>query len=262
MLKSVLRISLATLRAFILILLVALIIPVLLIASWIPGFGSWWRHRVRRLWIHMILFTLGIYIRWEGGIPDHPAIYVGNHRAYLDPLLIMRQVLAVPVAKKEMASWPLIGFASRLSGIFFVNRESPKDRQKTLHKITAAVRAGESILLFPEGTTHAGHEVLPFRKGVFRVAAEEGVHMVPFALDFDDPDDYWIDDDTFLAHFFRRFGHFRTYVHVSIGPDLVNPDAEAMRLRCMAWINEKLGEFRNGHHTNTLGRHGTKRVIS
>ena len=237
--------GLAILRALILTGLVTLIIPVLLIGSWIPGVGTWWRHRVRRLWIHMILFTLGIYIRWEGRIPAHPAIYVGNHRAYLDPLLLMREVLAVPVAKKEMASWPLIGFASRLSGIFFVDRESQKDRQKTLHKITAAVRAGESILLFPEGTTHAGREVLPFRKGVFRVAAEEEVHIVPFALDFDDPADYWIDDDTFVAHFFRRFGHLRTYVHVAIGPELVNPDAEAMRQQCMVWINGKLKEFRS-----------------
>ncbi|MBK7345118.1 MAG: 1-acyl-sn-glycerol-3-phosphate acyltransferase [Saprospiraceae bacterium] len=98
-----------------------------MIGSWIPGVGTWWRHRVRRLWIHMILFTLGIYIRWEGRIPAHPAIYVGNHRAYLDPLLLMREVLAVPVAKKEMASWPLIGFASRLSGIFLSIGESPKD---------------------------------------------------------------------------------------------------------------------------------------
>lgn len=245
MMKTVLRYSLATSRAVILVLLVTLIIPVLLIGSWIPGVGTWWRHRVRRLWIHMILFTLGIYIRWEGRIPGHPAIYVGNHRAYLDPLLIMREVLAVPVAKKEMASWPLIGIASRLSGIFFVNRESPKDRHKTLHKIAKAVRSGESILLFPEGTTHAGHTVLPFRKGVFRVAAEEGVHIVPFALDFDDPADYWINDDTFVAHFFRRFGHFRTYVHVSIGPDLQMTDAEDMRLQCMEWINGKLKEFRS-----------------
>ena len=237
--------SLAAFRAFILTFLIALIIPTLLIASWIPGFGTWWQHRVRRLWIHMILFTLGVYIRWEGKTPDHPAIYVGNHRAYLDPLLIMREVLAVPVAKKEMASWPIIGLASRLSGIFFVNRESPKDRHKTLHKIAKAVRSGESILLFPEGTTHAGHTVLPFRKGVFRVAAEEGVHIVPFALDFDDPADYWIDDDTFGAHFFRRFGNVRTYVHVSIGPDLLMTDSEELRMQCMDWINGKLEEFRS-----------------
>lgn len=244
MVKSVLRTALATLRALILTGLVALIIPVLLLGSWVPGYGVWWRHRVRRVWIRMILFTLGIRIHWEGCIPDFPAIYVGNHRAYIDPLLLMREVLAVPVAKKEMASWPLIGFAARLSGIFFVDRESSKDRQRTLHKITAEVRRGGSILLFPEGTTHAGHEVLPFRKGVFRVAAEEQVHMVPFALDFDDPADYWIGTDTFAAHFFRRFGHLRTRVHLAVGPDMYDPDGEVMRQHCMAWINAKLAAFR------------------
>ena len=246
MVKSLLRTILATLRALLLTGLVVLIVPVLLLGSWVPGYGAWWRQRVRRLWIRMILVTLGIWIRWEGRAPDHPAIYVGNHRAYLDPLLIMRDVLAVPVAKKEMASWPLIGFAARLSGIFFVDRESSKDRQRILLKITEEVRNGGSILIFPEGTTHAGHEVLPFRKGVFRVAAEERVHIVPFALDFDDPADYWIDDDTFASHFFRRFGHWRTYVHVAIGEDMHLPDGEAMRTHSMEWINAKLAAFREG----------------
>ena len=254
MVKSLLRTILATLRALLLTGLVVLIVPVLLLGSWVPGYGAWWRQRVRRLWIRMILVTLGIRIHWEVRIPDFPAIYVGNHRAYIDPLLLMRDVLAVPVAKKEMASWPLIGFAARLSGIFFVDRESSKDRQRTLHKITAEVRRGGSILLFPEGTTHAGHEVLPFRKGVFRVAAEEQVHMVPFALDFDDPADYWIGKDTFAAHFFRRFGHWRTRVHVAVGPDLFDPDGEAMRLHCMEWINAKLAEFRAGEPARTLER--------
>ena len=78
--------------------------------------------------------------------------------------------------------------------------------------------------------------------------------MVPFALDFDDPADYWIGKDTFAAHFFRRFGHWRTRVHVAVGPDLFDPDGEAMRLHCMEWINAKLAEFRAGEPARTLER--------
>lgn len=242
-LSAVFHSLLAFIRALLVSLWILLAIPALLIGRWVPGLGHGWAAGVRRIWSRVILFILGIRMRWSGTPTDEPAIYVGNHRAYLDPLLIMTQVDGVPVAKQEMASWPLIGQASRLAGVYFVRRENPRNRQQVLHRIAMAVRNGQSILIFPEGTTHDHRQVIPFRKGVFRVAVEDQVPVVPFALDFDDPADYWIGDDTFVGHFFRRFGRPVTRCHLSVGPSFRMDDPEALRHTCMEWINGELEAF-------------------
>lgn len=230
------------LRALLTILLVLTVIPFLLVAGVFPGLDP--RLRVRQLWVKMILFVLGVRLKWEGTVPVHPAILVANHRSYLDPLLLLTRVKALPVAKAEMARWPLIGTAARLSGIFFVQRDKPKDRARTLDAIGRAVLEGHSILIFPEGTTHDRPGLLPFRKGIFQVAARTGIPVVPVALEFEDPADFWIGDDTFVAHFFRRFGKRNTRAAVSLGPVLQGADPVALMEEAHAWISGHLPVLR------------------
>ncbi len=211
--------------------------------AWIPVYGKQWRLVVRRIWIRMILWGLNIRLQWHGNIPREPCILVANHRSYLDPLLIMTRVLALPVAKAEMARWPLLGLAGKVSGIFYVQRESPKDRKRTLLEITHAVRQGETILIFPEGTTHSEDRTIAFKKGVFQVAAQEGIPIVPIALDFEDKADYWVANDSFISHFLRQFGWRRVSCRVAIGPPILNDHAEILLSKASAWIDENLTEI-------------------
>ncbi len=206
----------------------------------IPLYGKKWRLVVRRIWIRMILWGLNVQIKWQGAIPRQPSIIVANHRSYLDPLLIMTKVLALPVAKAEMAKWPLLGLAGKISGIFYVQRESPRDRKRTLLAITQAVREGETILIFPEGTTHSEDRTIAFKKGVFQVAAQEGVPIIPVALDFRDKADYWLANDSFAGHFLRRFGWRRVRCSVVIGQPLRHHDADTLLSDASIWIDEML----------------------
>lgn len=220
-------------------LVLTAIIVIGVIAS-IPVYGKRWRLVVRRLWIRMIIWGLNVRLRWRGDIPQEPCILVANHRSYLDPLLIMAKVLALPVAKAEMAKWPLLGLAGKVSGIFYVQRESPKDRKRTLLAITKAVRQGETILIFPEGTTHGEDRTITFKKGVFQVAAQEGVPIVPVALDFADPADYWLANDSFMGHFLCRFGWRSVRCSVAIGQPLRNDQADVLLADASMWIDEML----------------------
>lgn len=225
---------------------VATVIPTLGLAGLVPGRGKHLRLKVRRRWIRWILHGLNVELTWQGDIPREPAILVANHRSWLDPLLILRHVLALPVAKAEMSRWPLLGTAGRLSGIFYVRRESPRDRQRTLEAVAEAVRQGDSILIFPEGTTHGGDTPLPFKKGVFQVAASHGVPIIPVALDFDDPGDYWLGNDTFVGHFLRRFGRRKVRCRVHIGPPLCGADSRILLTDAHDWIRQNLREMRQG----------------
>lgn len=231
---------LTLMRAGITLFHVLTVIPAIALVAWVPRKGHRWRLQVRRIWIGWILRGLGVKLSWQGPLPEEPCIIVANHRSYLDPLLILRHILALPVAKREMASWPLLGLAGRLSGIFYVQRESMKDRHRTLLAVADAVQKGETILIFPEGTTHDENQLRPFRRGVFQVAAQAGVPVVPLALDYSTPEDYWIGDDTFGGHFLRRFGPRTITCAMQIGPALRSENAEHLRLEAMSWIQDAL----------------------
>jgi 1-acyl-sn-glycerol-3-phosphate acyltransferase len=237
----------AILRALITLINILLSIVFFLLVAWIPRYG--WRARLYvRMWmIRWMLWCLNIKVTWHGTIPHYPCIYVGNHRSYLDPLFILKHVLALPIAKAEVASWPLLGYAVRLSGIVFVRREDPRDRKRALSQLANTVRNGDSVLLFPEGTTHADAQVRHFSKGIFHVAAETGMPLVPFALEFADPSDYWINDDTFGAHFLRQFGNREVRCGIHIGPVIRGQDAMQLREEAIQWINGALWELRKAY---------------
>ncbi len=138
-----------------------------------------------------------------GILPERPCILVANHVSYLDPLVILSQMPAAPIAKAEVADWPVIGPAARALGTNFVNRASVAARAVTLRRALAALHAGVSVLNFPEGTTTSGERLLPFHRGIFGAAMIANVPVVPLALTYDNRDLAWTGDATFLPHYWR-----------------------------------------------------------
>ncbi|MDX1910646.1 MAG: lysophospholipid acyltransferase family protein, partial [Saprospiraceae bacterium] len=119
--------------------------------------------RIRRRWARNLLAGVGVDIRTFGDVPAEPCLLVCNHRSYLDPIILLAYIDALPVAKAEMASWPLLGKGAQMAGILYLQRESANSRANTLKALTQAVRDGYPIILFPEGTTSGlPTGVLPF----------------------------------------------------------------------------------------------------
>ncbi|MCC6724197.1 MAG: 1-acyl-sn-glycerol-3-phosphate acyltransferase, partial [Saprospiraceae bacterium] len=152
--------------------------------------------RIRQLCITRILQVLGVRVDLKGEPPTGPHIFVGNHRSYIDPIVTLRDVQALPVAKAEMAAWPVIGFGARVTGIMFVKRESKKSRADVLAAMLETLKLGYSVIIFPEGTTHIEPQTIDFRTGAFNMAAREGFSMVPMAIDYADLGDAWVGNDT------------------------------------------------------------------
>ncbi|MBK8554805.1 MAG: 1-acyl-sn-glycerol-3-phosphate acyltransferase [Lewinellaceae bacterium] len=199
--------------------------------------------RRRQQWAATLLPLLGLKMEVEGQFPDFPCILMGNHRSYLDPVMIMRDVPAVPVSKAEVARWPLIGNGAKASGVIFLKRESTTSRKKTLDAIAENVLAGKMVILFPEGTTHSGAQTIAFRRGGFQLAALHGIPIVPVAIDFRYAADNWIDDDTFLAHFFRRFSQPNMEAKICYGPVVAGSDPNLLLSQSQEWINSKLADW-------------------
>jgi 1-acyl-sn-glycerol-3-phosphate acyltransferase len=102
--------------------------------------------------------------------PDKPVLFVSNHASYLDVVILGSLVPAAFVAKKEVSAWPGIGLLSKLGRTVFVDRRPRKSLGQRNEMVARLASEGESLVLFPEGTSSDGNRVLPFKSALLSVA--------------------------------------------------------------------------------------------
>jgi 1-acyl-sn-glycerol-3-phosphate acyltransferase len=238
-----------TIRAAIRGILVAIFIVVhltpALVKALAKGVDLPFALRMRRLWARRTLRMLGVKVDIKGTLPQGgPFMFIGNHRSYLDPVIVLKDLEAIPVAKAEVSSWPLIGFAARATGAMYVKRESKDSRTSTLKAMNRTLKNGYSVLVYPEGTTHDEPVTRSFKKGAFALAANEGFQVVPMAIDYLDQRDAWIGKDTFVPHFMRCFGKKKTFVKIAYGKPVLSNDTAVLLSETKDWIDRTLIEIR------------------
>ena len=97
-------------------------------------------------------------------------LLVSNHLSYVDILLIASLTPAVFVSKDEVRHWPVLGWFSRMSGTLYIRRERRSDVARTAEEIREVMREGHLVVLFPEGTSSDGRQVLPFKSSLLEPA--------------------------------------------------------------------------------------------
>lgn len=112
-------------------------------------------------------------------------LIVGNHLSYLDVLVIAAEAPVCFVSKTEVRSWPIIGPLLRKAGTILVDRENLLKTTAAREQIAATLAAGVPVVLFPEGTSSDGTEVLPFRAMLLQPALEAGEAITPLAIAYD-----------------------------------------------------------------------------
>ncbi|GAB4486863.1 MAG: lysophospholipid acyltransferase family protein [Saprospiraceae bacterium] len=200
----------------------------------------------RRTWARTLLPQLGVKMHVEGVPPDFPCILAANHRSYLDPALLAHDVVGYGVAKAEVANWPVIGWGARIAGVIFLKRENPTSRKLALDGIAEKIREGFPVILFVEGTTHTQPATIDFKLGGFKLAANEGFAIVPTAIEFRSPEDYWVGNDTFLPHLWRRLKVKEKHAYIRYGPAIRGDNWEELVQRTKSWIDAELLDIRKG----------------
>ncbi|PKM95061.1 MAG: 1-acyl-sn-glycerol-3-phosphate acyltransferase [Firmicutes bacterium HGW-Firmicutes-1] len=118
-------------------------------------------------------------------IPKNQAVlYVGNHRSMFDILLLMKLIRTplIFVGKKSVMKWPVISWWMRAQKTLFIDRDNLREGLKVIIKGIELLKDGDSIVIFPEGTRSKTDEMLPFKKGSFKLATKSGVPVIPFAI--------------------------------------------------------------------------------
>lgn len=139
-------------------------------------------------WSAKVLRVLGVRLTVGGRFQLVPQLLVANHVSWLD-ILAVHAVCpqARFVSKADVRAWPLLGWLIGAAGTLFIERESKRDALRVVHQMAAALQAGDTVAVFPEGTTGAGHELLPFHANLLQAAIASGVPVQPLALRYAEP---------------------------------------------------------------------------
>jgi 1-acyl-sn-glycerol-3-phosphate acyltransferase len=145
------------------------------------------QQKVARLWSRMILWTVGAKVQLEGldGIDiSKPQVYVVNHLSAFDiPVLYSYLPFQFRIlAKKELFRYPFMGWHLQRSGQIPVVLENPKASVRSLNLAVAAIRKGNSLVIFPEGGRSPDGQLQPFMGGAFSAAVKALVDVVPIVL--------------------------------------------------------------------------------
>jgi 1-acyl-sn-glycerol-3-phosphate acyltransferase len=118
-------------------------------------------------------------------IPEGPCVFVSNHQAIFDVFLLVSNIDKQFgfVAKKEIRSYPFIGFWINAMHSVFMDRTSLRDGMKSINEGVERIREGYSLVIFPEGTRSLKSDMAPFHKGSMKLALKSGAPIVPVTLD-------------------------------------------------------------------------------
>ncbi|MFE8072655.1 lysophospholipid acyltransferase family protein [Marinobacteraceae bacterium S3BR75-40.1] len=158
--------------------------------------------------LHALCAGLGYRVRVEGQpVIDAPVLYVSNHISWTDIPVLLAQTPLRFLAKKEVGKWPVIGWLAREGGTLFIDRGKGQSGQ-VRQQIAQALGDGDSVLVFPEGTTSDGTGVLPFHGRLLAAAADADVPVQPITLGYrrrGQPDTIvpFIGNDDFHRHLWR-----------------------------------------------------------
>ena len=146
------------------------------------------RHAEIRRWSVGLLRGMGVQHQVHGQAPSCPALVVANHVSWLDIAALHAGVpQARFVSKADVLRWPLIGRMVRASGSLFIQRESKRDALRVVHDIAGALSQGDTVAVFPEGTTGCGAQVMHFHANLLQAAIRAGGIVQPVVLHYTEP---------------------------------------------------------------------------
>lgn len=182
-----------------LLLLSACLVAGLAAALLLPHLSAPRRQRLIRLWSRSLLRALGVRLRAAGEAACGPSLVVANHVSWLDVIAIAGLCPATFVCKSEIAGWPLLGWLLRRANTVFIRRASLRDVLRVNDMLRARLRDGETVMVFPEGTTTDGSGVLPFRPALFQPAVDLAVPVRPVVLRYSSDAAVYVGETSFGA---------------------------------------------------------------
>jgi 1-acyl-sn-glycerol-3-phosphate acyltransferase len=194
-----------------------------------------------------ILAGVGIRYRVDGTPPTH-GLVVSNHLSYLDVLIIGAAMPCFFVAKMEIVGWPIFGKAARSGGTIFLDRSSLDSAMSVADQMSERLKLPIPVLLFPEGTSTDGSQVIPFHPRLIDPATSSGAQItaasIRYVIEDGTPERElcWFGDESFVSHLLKvlgvagfsarvRFGKPHVFTDRRIAADTTRAEIATMRVQ-------------------------------
>ena len=144
-------------------------------------------HKIANLWAKMLLRLTGIrvsVIGRENVLMNRPQIFMANHQSDFDILIVLAHIPGQFrwIVKKELFKIPIFGKAMKSAGYIEIDRQNHEKAMKSLEEAAQKIREGKSVVTFPEGTRSKDGTIKPFKQGLFHLAIQAGVPIVPISI--------------------------------------------------------------------------------
>jgi 1-acyl-sn-glycerol-3-phosphate acyltransferase len=207
----------------------------------------YWRQIIFKLWANSFVRISNMKIEIIGTPPKPPFFLVCNHLSYTDIPALRAVLEGIFVAKAEVESWFLAGRIVRDMGNIFINRKNRRDIPRAGRKIIEKLDEGEGVIIFPEGTSTKGENVLPFNSSFLEFAARTDLPVSYCSISYKTPVGEpsasqivcWWDDTVFMKHMFRLFSVREFTAIINFGEA---PIASPNRKELAQELHEKVAE--------------------
>jgi len=202
-----------------------------------PALDAAARHERIRWWSAGLLRSVGLTLQVSGTPRPGATLIVANHISWLDIAAIHA---AAPharfVSKADVLQWPLLGWLIRGAGTLFIERERKRDAVRVVHAMAASLQAGDTVAVFPEGTTGTGPALLPFHANLLQAAVATATPVQPVVLRFADAAGpysasvVYVGDTTLLQSLWRVACAQCLCAHVQLLPPVASAHADRRAL--------------------------------
>ena len=202
-------------------------------------------------WSRGLLRAAGVDLQVQGRARPGAVLLVANHVSWLDIAAIHAVApQARFVSKADVLRWPLLGWLIRGAGTLFIERERKRDALRVVHHVAEALAAGQTVAVFPEGTTGPGPATLPFHANLLQAAIGTGTPVQAVALRYGDarhafsPAVDFVGSVSLLTSVWRVLGAdgLRAHVELLDAEGTRHADRRALAAHLRQRIDERLGE--------------------
>ncbi|MDT5209512.1 MAG: hypothetical protein QOF67_1927 [Mycobacterium sp.] len=222
-----------------------------LLAIPMPG-----RSHIQRGYCRLMLRSLGVRITVSGGPIRNlqGVLVVSGHVSWVDIFAIGSVMPGRFVAKSELINWPALGMLARLMKVIPIERDNLRLLPNVVGAIAGRLRAGQTVVAFPEGTTWCGLGYGAFRPAMFQAAVDAGRPVQPLRLTYHHRDGKpstvaaYVGDDTLIASIRRLVTAHRTVVRVQVESlQLPGTSRRDLAARCEAAVRGDVSRQAHGH---------------
>jgi 1-acyl-sn-glycerol-3-phosphate acyltransferase len=166
-----------------------------------------------RLFLLSIAWTCGIATQTTGTRVRRNVFYAANHHSWVDIPVMSGVTGCTFVANDGIESWPLIGWLCKINNTIFVSRENRLSVGDQVDELRLAMTGDQPVTIFPEGTTHDGSGLLPFKPSLFAalVPPPAGMLVQPVFLSYGRHTRRvaWVGEEKVTENFWRLLSYIR-----------------------------------------------------